>query len=125
MDRHTVLVIEDDPLIRELAVEALRDAGYAVLEAMAGGDAIVIFEGCPEIDVVFTDIVMPGIDGFKLADMIKVRRPGVKILYTTGYARNAIVHQGRLDPGVELIVKPFTSAALAGKIRQLLDGTTG
>src|SRR5258708_33678591 len=71
MGRHTILVIEDEPAIRDLAVETLRDAGYDVLQATSGGDAIVIFERCPEIDVIFTDIVMSGIDGFKLADMIK------------------------------------------------------
>jgi CheY-like chemotaxis protein len=74
------------------------------------------------VRLLFTDVALPGgMTGRQLADEAARRRPGLKVLYTTGYARNAIVHQGRLDPGVELIVKPFTSAALAARIRLLLD----
>jgi len=80
-----ILVVEDEPAIRGLAVESLRDAGHHVLEAGTGDEAIRLFEDHPEIALIFTDIVMPGIDGFKVADMAKVRRPDVKILYVTGF----------------------------------------
>jgi CheY-like chemotaxis protein len=71
--------------------------------------------------LLFTDVGLPGINGRELADEARRRRPGLKVLYTTGYARNAIVHHGRLDPGVQMIPKPFTYAALAAKIRDILD----
>ena len=76
-----------------------------------------------EIALLFTDVGLPGgMNGRQLADEARRRRPGLKVLFTTGYARNAIVHHGRLDPGVQLITKPFTFAGLAAKFRQVLDG---
>src|SRR5258706_3080997 len=114
MGRHTILVIEDEPAIRDLAVETLRDAGYDVLQAMTGGDAIVIFERCPEIDVIFTDIVMSGIDGFKLADMIKVRRPAVKILYTTGFPHRVSEYLGVIHG--RILRKPYRQSELTEAI---------
>lgn len=82
---HTILVIEDEPEILVLAAETLVEAGHRVLVAASGDQAMLLFEGHPEIDLIFTDIVMQGIDGFKVADMAKVRRPGVRILYATGF----------------------------------------
>jgi CheY-like chemotaxis protein len=112
--------------VRAFAVDLLRGLGYRVLAAATGPEALPLLDQHPEVQLLFTDVALPGgMTGRQLADEAERRHPGLKVLYTTGYARNAIVHQGRLDPGVELIVKPFTSAALAGKIRQLLDGTTG
>jgi signal transduction histidine kinase len=119
----TILLVEDDDDVRAFAVELLRELGYRVLAAGTGPEALPLLDRHPEVRLLFTDVALPGgMTGRQLADEAERRHPGLKVLYTTGYARNAIVHQGRLDPGVELIVKPFTSAALAGRISQLLDG---
>jgi CheY-like chemotaxis protein len=118
----TILLVEDDADVRIFATELLRDLGYDVLAAATGPEGLSLLEAHPEVRLLFTDVALPGgMTGRQLADLAMQRRPDLKVLYTTGYARNAIVHQGRLDPGVELLVKPFTSAALAGRIRQLLD----
>jgi CheY-like chemotaxis protein len=118
----TILLVEDDADVRTFAADLLRDLGYDVLAVATGPEALNRLDAHPEVQLLFTDVALPGgMTGRQLADEAVRRRPGLKVLYTTGYARNAIVHQGRLDPGVELIVKPFTSAALAGRIRQLLD----
>ena len=99
----------------------LRDLGYRVLTAADAASALDVLEREPEVDLLFTDVGLPnGVNGRQLADAGARRRPRLKVLFTTGYARNAIVHHGRLDPGVELIVKPFTQSDLAAKIRQVL-----
>jgi signal transduction histidine kinase len=117
-----ILLVEDDADVRTFAADLLRELGYEVLDAETGAEALGLLEQNAEVQLLFTDVALPGgMTGRQLADEAVRRRPGLKVLYTTGYARNAIVHQGRLDPGVELIVKPFTSAALASRIRQLLD----
>jgi CheY-like chemotaxis protein len=121
----TILLVEDDDDVRAFAVDLLRGLGYRVLAAATGSEALPLLDQHPEVQLLFTDVALPGgMTGRQLADEAERRHPGLKVLYTTGYARNAIVHQGRLDPGVELIVKPFTSAALAGRVRKLLDDTT-
>ena len=117
----TILVVEDDPNVRAYVVEALSGVGYRVVEASDAEDALVVFASNPEIHLMLTDVVMPGMNGRALADMIRQSRPTVKTLFMTGYSRNAIVHQGRLDPGVSLIQKPFSQASLAARIRSLLD----
>jgi signal transduction histidine kinase len=118
----TILVVEDDEMVRSYAVEILSELGYRVLEARAAEDALDILDSESGIDLLFTDIVMPGgINGRQLADEALLRRPALKVLYTTGYTRNAIVHHGRLDAGVNLITKPFTFDALGTKVRTLLD----
>jgi PAS domain S-box-containing protein len=118
----TILVVEDDADVRAYSVETLRELGYAVLEAPDGHAALRVLEARPEIDLLFTDVGLPGgLNGRQLVDEARRRHPQLKVLYTTGYARNAIVHQGRLDIGVDLIVKPFTYAGLASRIRQVLD----
>src|SRR5438270_679363 len=117
-----ILFVEDDADVRIFATDLLRELGYDVLAAATGMEGLSLLEAHPEVRLLFTDVALPGgMTGRQLADQAVQRHPGLKVLYTTGYARNAIVHQGRLDPGVELIAKPFTSAALAGRIRQLLD----
>jgi len=117
-----ILFVEDDADVRIFATDLLRELGYDVLAAATGMEGLSLLEAHPEVRLLFTDVALPGgMTGRQLADQAVQRHPGLKVLYTTGYARNAIVHQGRLDPGVELIIKPFTSAALAGRIRQLLD----
>ena len=122
----TVLVVEDDEEVRAYAVEVLRDAGYRVIEAGDGGAALRILEQADQrVDLLFTDVVMPGLSGRELSDRARELRPGLKILYTSGYTRNAIVHGGRLDPGVELLPKPFTSKDLTERVRDILDKGTG
>ncbi|MBW4090644.1 MAG: PAS domain S-box protein [Proteobacteria bacterium] len=117
-----VLVVEDETEVRHLSVELLRELGYEVLEAPNGAAALRLIDRHPDIALVFTDVGLPGgMNGRQLADAVRRRRPELKILFTTGYARNAIVHHGRLDPGVELITKPFTFTALATKLRQVLE----
>jgi PAS domain S-box-containing protein len=119
----TILVCEDDDDVRTYSVEVLRELGYRVLEAHDGPSALRLLERQGgEVDLLFTDVVLPsGMMGDQLAEQARALRPGLKVLFTTGYARNAIVHQGRLDPGVELITKPFSYADLAARIRDLLD----
>jgi PAS domain S-box-containing protein len=120
--RESILVVEDDDALRGYAKEILSELGYRVLEARNGPDALDLLDKMQDIDLLFTDIVMPGgVDGRKLADEATRRRPGLKVLFTTGYTRNAIVHHGRLDPGVQLLVKPFTFGELSEKVRALLD----
>src|SRR6185437_5969952 len=100
----------------------LRELGYEVVEAAEGDAALTLIVTQPGIKLLFTDVGLPGpFNGRQLVDEALKRRADLKILFATGYARHAIVHQGRLDPGVDLIVKPFTYAALATKIRAVLD----
>jgi PAS domain S-box-containing protein len=118
----TILVVEDHDDLRAYSTETLQDRGYRVLAAATAHEALQIVEREPAIDLLFTDVVLPeGMDGRRLADAATARRPALKVLFTTGYTRNAIVHNGRLDPGVELISKPFTSDALSAKVRTILD----
>jgi CheY-like chemotaxis protein len=95
-----------------------------VVEAEDGPSALRQIERLGAVDMLFTDIGLPGMNGRELAEEARRRRPKIRVLYTTGYARNAVVHHGRLDPGVHLIAKPFTYAELASKVRQVLDGTS-
>ena len=118
-----ILVVEDDDDVRAYTVEILRELGYRVLEAHDAASALSLLERQEQrVDLLFTDIVMPGLSGRDLADGARESHPAIKVLFTTGYARNAIVHGGRLDPGVEMIAKPFTYVALAEKIADVLDG---
>ena len=118
----TILVVEDDDDVRNYSCETLRDLGYTVLEAENGRAGLNKLQSHPEIRLLFTDVGLPGgMNGSQLAEQAQHRRPDLKVLFTTGYAQNAIVHDGRLDPGVELITKPFTQAALAAKLRDILD----
>jgi PAS domain S-box-containing protein len=118
-----ILVVEDDEALRTYTAEILSELGYHVFEAQHGPDALRILEAANKVDLLFTDIVMPGgMSGRQLADAAQQRKPGLKVLYMTGYTRNAIVHQGRLDPGVQMIGKPFSMDALARKVRDMLDG---
>lgn len=118
----TILLVEDHEDLRIYSAGVLRELGYQVLEAANGRAALDLLQSHNDVALLFTDVVMPeGIDGRQLAEEAVRRRPGIKVLYTTGYTRNAIVHNGRLDPGVNLISKPFTYRELAAKVRRLLD----
>ena len=117
-----LLVVEDDSALRAHAAEILRELGYRVIEAANGGVALQALENNVGIDLLFTDVVMPGgLNGRQLADEAHRRFPGLKVLFTTGYTRNAIVHHGRLDPGIQLISKPYSFHELATKVRAMLD----
>jgi CheY-like chemotaxis protein len=116
-----VLVVEDDADVRTYVVETLVSLGYAVLEAGGAEGALQLIDTRAEIQLLLTDVVMPGMNGRKLAEEAKRRRPDLKVLYMTGYSRNAIVHQGRLDPGVDLVQKPVTSEQLARAVRKAFD----
>jgi PAS domain S-box-containing protein len=119
--RELVLVVEDETVVRLLSVEALQELGYCVLEADGAETALRLLDAHPDIALLFTDVVMPGVNGRKLADEARRRRPGLKVLFTTGYTRNAVVHNGVLDPGVQLIGKPFTLDELGTRVREVLD----
>ena len=120
-----VLVVEDEPHVRRFSVEALIELGYQVLEADGASAALQLLDAHPEIVLLFTDVVMPEVNGAKLAEEARRRRPNLKVLFTTGYTRNAVVHNGVLDSGVEMIGKPFTLDALAVKLRFILETPVG
>jgi PAS domain S-box-containing protein len=123
MTRHprTVLLVEDDDDVREYIVSALIRLGYRALEAGDASAALTIMDSHPEVNLLLTDVGLPGLNGRQLAAEASRRLPGVKILFITGYARNAIVHNGVLDHGVELLSKPFTIDHLARKLNQVLQ----
>jgi PAS domain S-box-containing protein len=117
----TILVVEDDEALRSYTTEILVELGYRVLAAHDGPSALQMLENS-QVDLLFTDVVMPGgMNGRQLADEAVRRRPKLKVLFTTGYTRNAIVHHGRLDAGVQMIGKPFSFNELGAKVRALLD----
>ena len=116
----TVLVVEDNDEVRQFTVDALAEIGCKVLQANGSSEARRILATDETVDVLFTDIVMPGENGRVLAEGALRKRPGLKVLFTTGYSRNAIIHNGVIDPGVHLIAKPFTIAELTRKLAALL-----
>jgi PAS domain S-box-containing protein len=118
----TILVVEDDDDVRANSVESLREIGYRVIEAHDGPSALRLLERQMRVDLLFSDVVLPGgLTGAQVSAQARAIRPGLKVLFTTGYARNAIIHHGRLDKGVHLITKPFSLNDLAAKVRDVLD----
>jgi CheY-like chemotaxis protein len=117
----TILIVEDDDGVRQYASEILRDLNYQIIEAKDSASALRLLDADKKFDLLLTDVVLPGKNGRELADEVERRRPETKIIFMTGYSRNAIVHQGRLDRGTELITKPLIERVLARKIRQVLD----
>ncbi len=114
--------MEDNDDVRATSVEGLRELGYRVVEARDGAEALRLLDADPSIGLMFTDVGLPGgQNGRQLADAARQHRADLKILFTSAYARNAIMHNGRLDPGVELVVKPVLTAKLAAKIKAVLD----
>jgi CheY-like chemotaxis protein len=117
-----ILVVEDDALMRQMSADALTDLGYTVIASDGAAEALRVLDGRPEVKLLFTDVVMPEMNGKRLADEALRRRPGLKILFTTGYTPNAVVHGGVLDPGVNFLGKPFGLEQLARKVRAVLAG---
>ncbi|MCM2563668.1 PAS domain S-box protein [Lutimaribacter sp. EGI FJ00015] len=118
-----ILIAEDDDLVLQHLKNQLVSLGYRVSEAMSGPEALEVMQTHEDIDLLLTDIVMPGgMNGRELAEQAQSARPSLKVLFTSGYTENAIVHQGRLDPGVALLSKPYTRLELATKVRRVLDG---
>ncbi|GIL41225.1 ATP-binding protein [Roseiterribacter gracilis] len=120
----TVLVIDDEEIVRMLATDVLRESGYNVLEAADGPSGMKILQSDARIDLLVTDVGLPGgMNGRQVADAARVLRPTLKVLFITGYAENAVVGNGHLAPGMEVITKPFNVAALSTRVRDMIDRT--
>ena len=117
-----ILVVEDEDRVRLVSVAALRELGYTVLHADSGPSALEVLKKNPGVNLLFTDIVMPGMNGRALATEAEKLNPGMRSLYTTGYTHNAVVHNGVVDSDAQLIVKPYTIDQLALKVREVLAG---
>jgi CheY-like chemotaxis protein len=117
----TVLVVEDDPVVRDLIVEVLVDLGYRALEAQDGPSGLKVLQSCERIDLLVTDVGLPGLNGRQLADQAREIRPELKVLFITGYAENAMFGNGHLDPGMQMITKPFPVETLATRIRTMIE----
>jgi signal transduction histidine kinase/CheY-like chemotaxis protein len=118
----SILVVEDDDDVRNYAAGSLRELGYDIFEAVDGRSALEILEREPAIQLLFTDLGLPGgMNGRVLAERARMSRPSLKVVITTAYAASALIHDGRLDPDVDLLSKPFTLSALAARIREALD----
>ena len=118
-----ILVVEDDPLVRQYVITQLVGLGYRAIPAANADEALLLIDQGTACDLLFTDVIMPGSrNGRELAGEVMQRRPGVKVLYTSGYSQSAIIHNGRLDPGVLLLTKPYRRADLARMIRIALEG---
>jgi two-component system NtrC family sensor kinase len=121
--KDTILLVEDDEEVNRFSTDVLRDEGYDVISTYEGPSALRLLDANPHIRMLFTDVVLPGgMNGRQIADEALRRRPDLKVLFATGYTRNAIIHQGRLDADVDLLTKPFTSEELVKKVRQILEG---
>lgn len=120
-NRELILVVEDDDRVRAISCEALSDLGYRVLEAATPGQALKMIKDGAQPDLLFSDVVMPEMSGRELATTLQALQPGLKVLFTTGYTRNAIVHNSVLDAGTHLLSKPFAIGDLARKVREILD----
>jgi CheY-like chemotaxis protein len=119
----TVLVVEDELPLRELAARVLAAAGYTVLQAANGADALALLAGHAEpVHLVFTDVVMPGMNGRELAARLAQLRPAIRVLYTSGYTEDAILRHGVLDDPGRFLSKPYTPSVLRRRIREALDG---
>jgi PAS domain S-box-containing protein len=119
----TVLVIDDEPTVRMLMVEVLEEAGYTAIEARDGPAGLKILRSDVRIDLLITDVGLPGgMNGRQVADAARTTRPDLKVLFVTGYAENAVIGNGHLDAGMEVITKPFVMAALGNKVREMIEG---
>jgi CheY-like chemotaxis protein len=116
-----ILLVEDDPLVRRSTAETLNELGYTVYDSDCAANALAVLDRIAQVKLLFTDVVMPDMNGRQLATEARRRRPALKVLFTTGYTANAIVHGGILDSDVQFISKPFTLDQLAAKVRAVLD----
>ena len=117
----TVLVIEDDPLVREVTVRALRGSGYRVMVASGGAEALALVAQTDPPQLVVTDVIMPGQDGRAVVEELRRRHGGLRVLFVSGYSQDSIAQRGILEPGMRLPPKPFTAADLAARVRDILD----
>ncbi|TBR28330.1 MAG: response regulator, partial [Reyranella sp.] len=117
----TVLVIEDEPVVRGLVVEVLADLGYRAIEAADGPQGLEIVQSPQRIDLLITDVGLPGLNGRQVADAARALRPDLRVLFMTGYAENAVLAAGSLEPGMTLITKPFTMEAVATRVREIIE----
>jgi CheY-like chemotaxis protein len=117
----TLLVVDDDPDVRDLTAEILRERGYRILEAGSGEEAVRLAADYPRtIHLLLTDVLMPRMDGPTLADLLRARRPGMKVLFMTGYSGRSLSADGELPSGTEVLAKPFTFDDLTGRVRAVL-----
>jgi PAS domain S-box-containing protein len=121
-----ILLAEDDPLVQKFAAERLRDHGYTVTVASTGGEALELVDGIDDLSLLFTDVIMKGgVSGRELADEVLTRRPETPVLFASGYAADIVVHKGRLDPGVDLLAKPYTGRQLLERVRSVIETGAG
>ena len=117
----TVLIVDDEPTVRMLVLEVLEELGYAALEAADGAAGLKILQSDARIDLLVTDVGLPGgMNGRQMADAARLVRPNLEVLFITGYAENAVVGNGHLDPGMHVMTKPFAMEALASRIKALI-----
>jgi CheY-like chemotaxis protein len=122
-DGRAVLVIDDEPTVRMLVVDVLEEAGYTALQAEDGPAGLKILESDARVDLLVTDVGLPGgLNGRQVADAARLTRPGLKVLFITGYAENAAVGAGQLEAGMQVLAKPFAIADLAGRIDEMIAG---
>jgi CheY-like chemotaxis protein len=119
----TVLVVEDEPVVRQLVVDLLRELGYRTLQADDGPAGLdLLMHHLADVDLLITDIGLPGLNGRQVADAARVRRPDLKVLFMTGYAENAALSSGFLEQGMDMVTKPFPMDTLSAKVRQMVGG---
>jgi CheY-like chemotaxis protein len=119
-----VLVVDDEPTVRMLVTEVLEELGYAAIEAADGASGLKVLQSDVRIDLLVTDVGLPGgMNGRQMADAARERRPDLKVLFITGYAENAAIGHGHLEPGMQVLTKPFAMEALASRIKLLIGGT--
>jgi CheY-like chemotaxis protein len=119
----TVLVVDDEPTVRMLVAEVLEELGYAAIEAADGASGLLVLQSDARIDLLITDVGLPGgMNGRQLADAARISRAGLKVLFITGYAENAVVGNGQLEPGMQVMIKPFGMEMLATRIKAIING---
>ena len=116
-----MLVVEDEPVVRAVILEMLDEQGYRTLEAVDGPSGLQILQGNEQIDLLVTDVGLPGMNGRQLADQARETRPGLKILFITGYAESVAIADGFLQPGMEMITKPFDLDNLSRRVRAMVS----
>jgi CheY-like chemotaxis protein len=120
----TVLVVDDEPTVRMLVTDVLQELGYSALEAADSATGLKLLQSNTRIDLLVTDVGLPGgMNGRQMADAARVGRPGLKVLFITGYAENAVVGNGHLEPGMAVLTKPFAVDGLAVRIKELISGS--